>query len=312
MQISPNPRILYDENAHLYLNTDTGKLLMGVTSLMKKHNLGADYGDIPDKILENAAKEGSRLHKAIEDYDNGETFFLTPFLEGYRDICLHNGLKFVCNELLVSDEETVASMIDGVYEGTSPNSVILVDYKFTQKIHWRALSWQLSIYRTLFERQYNGLHVEGIKVLHGDKKKEKVLGLYDVEPIPEEEIDALFDCERNGTIYVDVDVKPSADLVLTSTELADYVNNIEAVQAFKEKLAEVEAKLKEYDEKLLGYMLDNNIVEMECPSGTFKVKAGYERTTIDSTRFKEQFPQLYQNFSKATKVKPSLMFNKKK
>ena len=267
-----------------------------------------DYSGIPDKVLEDAARKGTALHEAIEAYDNGEAVMLTPFLQEYRQICQENGLKFLVNELLISDEETVASMIDGVYEGSTADSVILVDYKSTIKIHWRSLSWQLSLYKVLFERQFPGIKVEALKVLHLDKKDDKVLGLFPVEEIPESEVDALLLAEKEGRIYIDLYEEPSAELVLTDAELTAYVTQQAEIARLKEQIKGIEETLKGLDKRVLDYMLENDLVTLPGGGGEFRLKRAYERTTIDTERFRRMQPGLFEQYSKTTTVQPSISF----
>lgn len=306
MKLTNNPNVFFSKEVHIYLCGD--KELIGATTLLRRHGLMPDYSGIPDKVLEEAARKGTALHEAIESYDNGEAVLMTPFLEEYRKICQENGLKFIVNELLISDEELVASMIDGVYEGAKKGTVILVDYKSTQKLHWRSLSWQLSLYRTLFERQFPGVKVEALKVLHLDKKENKVLGLYPVEPIPESEVDALLQAERNGRIYIDEHDEPSAGLVLTDEELTAYVTQQKEIARLKEQIGAVEETLKALDKRVLDYMLEHNLETLEGGGGVFKVKKAYTRTTIDTERFKRLQPGLFEQYSKTSTVAASVSF----
>lgn len=71
MRLKKNSKVFFSDIVHCYLN-DKGEELIGVTSLMKKHGLGADYSGIPQDVLERAAERGSRVHKLLEDYDNGK------------------------------------------------------------------------------------------------------------------------------------------------------------------------------------------------------------------------------------------------
>lgn len=309
MELQNNPKIFFSPEAHIYLMDD--KELIGVTSLMKKHGLSPDYSDIPDAVLRKAADEGTRLHKIIEDYDNGETILTSEFLDEYREICRNNGLVFACNELLVSDEETVASMIDGVYKGSKPDTFILVDYKSTQKIHWRSISWQLSIYKVLFERQFPGAKVESVKVLHLDQKRDKVLGLYSVDEIPEAEVDALLLAEKEGRIYVDENDIPSAYLVLQEQELATYVANATKIAELKAVIKELEKAMKAQDEKVRIYMEDNNIETMSAPGGEFKLKKSYTQERVDSNMLKEKWPSIWKAVRKTITVNGSISFKNK-
>ena len=310
MELRNNPNIFFEEKSHTYQCGD--KFLLGATELLAKHNLMPDYSGIPDKVLDNAAKKGTALHKRIEDYDNQINLFADDFIDGYLKVCQENGLKFLVNELLISDEELVASMIDGVYEGSKPNTVMLVDYKSTLKLHWRALSWQLSLYRTLFERQFPGITVESLHVLWLDKKTESVKGLFPVEPIPEEEVDALLDCERNGQLYVDKEQTTGAELILSDKELATYASSYEKVLEFKEKVKQAEEVLKEFDGRILKYLQDNNIEEMKGPGGiTFKVKKAYQTTRVDSNALKTKYPAIYAKVTKQSTTSASLLVSKK-
>ena len=311
MELRNNPNVFFEEVSHSYW-VEGGQELMGVTTLMKKHGLSPDYSDIPDKVLEKAAKEGTELHQEIEDYDNGISLLQTPLTEEYHNLCLERGLKFVCNELLVSDEELVASKIDGVYQGSTPNSYILVDYKSTQKVHNRALSFQLSIYRYLFEKQFPGTMVESLWVLHLDKKKRKILGFYPVDPIPDSEIEALLDAERNGRIYVDDFTSYDVSATLSNDEVSTYVSSYSEVLELKERLDSAQAALKDLDHKILEWMEANNIEEADGPDGIrFKIKKAYSRSSVDSTKFKKEYPLIYNQMLKTTTVSSSLLVSKK-
>ena len=310
MELRNNPNVFFSKEAHIYLCGD--KELQGATTLLRRHGLMPDYSGIPDKVLEEAARKGTALHEAIESYDNGEAVMLTPFLQEYRQICQENGLKFLVNELLISDEETVASMIDGVYEGSTDNSVILVDYKSTLKLHWRSLSWQLSLYKVLFERQFPNIKVEALKVLHLDKKEDKVLGLYPVEEIPESEVDALLLAEKEGRIYIDQHEEPSAELVLTDAELTVYVTQQAEIARLKEQIKGIEETLKGLDARVRDYMLSAGIDKLEGGGGVFTLKKAYTRTTIDTERFRRMQPGLFEQYSKTTTVQASVSFKPNK
>lgn len=305
MELKNNSRIYFEPTSHTYL-MDGETLLMGVTELLDKHNLSADYAGIKKDVLENAAKEGTRLHEMIEGYDNGETILNSPLIEQYKKICAENGLKFVVNELLVSDEEMVASKIDGVYE-LANGHYALVDYKFTQKIHWRPLAWQLGVYKVFFERQFPGAIVDATYVLHGDKKTERLNGLYPVTPVSEAEVDALLDAERNGIIYIDENATPDISEVI-GDEVAPYINAVVALSDMKAKVKEAEAALKDIDNKILRYMEDNNLDELQAGGGVIKRKKGSIQTRVDSDKLKDKFPHIWEMVKKKVAVSGSISY----
>ena len=306
MELARNSKVFFEEFSHIYLLD--GKVLMGVTGLMKKHHLSADYSNIRKEVLEQAAEIGTAIHKEIEAYDNGDSVVMTDLLKEYRKL----GLKHIASEYLVSDDEMVASSIDGVYEGSVENSVILVDYKTTSKVHTRALEWQLGVYSVLFRRQNPDINVEGCFCLHIDKHKRKILGFIPITPVTEEEVNALFDCERRGEIYQDKAVHEVAPFI-AEVDLASYLANYIKVQEMKAAVKELESRLKEIDSQILQHMLDNGINEMQAgDEGVFRVTKEYTKTTLDSTKLKKDLPEVYEKYSKETKVSASLSFKQSK
>lgn len=303
MRLNNNSRIFFDETSHSYL-LDDDKILVGVTSLMKKHGLAADYSGIPEAVLRKAADEGTAIHKEIEDYDNGVSVLNTELIDQYRKL----GLRHIASEYIVSDNEVAASAIDGVYEGSSPESVILVDYKTTSKVHRRPLEWQLGFYKDFFERQNPGLKVEACYCLHIDKKRKVIIGLVPIDPVGSDEVKAVLDAEREGKIYVDPYQPESASLAITDTELSEYVDKVGLIADLKARIKEAEAFVKECDSRILAYMTENNLEEMTAGNGVVKVKKGYQRKTVDTARLAKDYPQLAAKYEKISEVSPSVVY----
>lgn len=309
MELQDNTRVFFEPLSHTYL-LDGEKPLIGVTELMKKHGLGADYSGIPEKVLNKAAEEGTALHKEIEDYDNGLSVLRTPLIEEYAKLCAQTGLIFVASEYLVSDNEIVASSIDGVYglKNGKKNEVVLIDYKSTQKVHTRPLQFQLGIYKVLFERQNPDISVVACYCLHLEKKTKSIKGLVPIEPVSEAEVDALLEAERQGIIYIDDKEEPSAELVLTDQELAAYVVQQAEIARLKEQIEKIEEALKGMDNRVKEYMLEHGLEKLEGGGGVFTIKKAYERTTIDAAKLKKIQPGAYDMCKKTTKVSASLSF----
>lgn len=307
MELKHSDRIYFDPVSHSYL-LDNEKLLIGVTELMSKHGLGANYGGIKQEVLDRAAAIGTELHKEIQDYENGETIFASDLIDDYKKL----GLRFIESEYPVSDYELVASAIDGVYEGSKPDSVILVDFKFTEKYHRRALEFQLGIYKYLFERQNPGIEVESLFCFHGDKKTRRMKGFYPVEGVTTEEVEALLDAERNGLIYIDENAVPDITEALTESEaqaLAENASRIADLEATLKSLKEADDAIRG---KLLDYMEDNNLTEIACPGGKFTRKAAYTQTRVDSKALESKFPAVYAKVVKTVSVKSSISFKPNK
>ena len=306
MELTYSNRVFFEPVSHTY-TLDDDKLLMGVTELMAKHNLGADYSGIPEARLKQAAAEGTTIHQEIEAYDSGEAVFASELIDEYKQMCSEYGLKSVASEYPVSDYELIASAIDKVYEGKKGHA-ILVDIKTTLELHKRPLQWQLGIYKYLFKRQNPDIPVDGCFCLWIDKKKKSIKGLIPIEPVSEAEVEALLDAERQGLIYIDENAVKDASLALPEDELAAYVNNAVTIAELKAKIKEIEAAMADAGDKLLTYMEANNLDEMSAPGGVFKRKASYSQTRVDSAKLKKDFPAVWQKVAKETAVKGSVSF----
>lgn len=305
IKLTQNDRVFFDSLSHSYL-LDGEVLLPGVTELMRKYHLGADYSGIPEATLKKAAKEGTALHDEIEKYESGDAILITPFIQQYQKL----GLRCIATEYLVSDNATVASKIDGVYYGKEKNGVILVDFKFTQKYHRAALEAQLSIYKYLFELQNPKLHVEALYCLWGEKKTRTVKEFIPVSDLGAEWVADLLSCEKDGRVFIDPRETPQAALALTEAEISDVVAKAAKVEELKAAVKEIEAALKGYYDRVRDYILEHNLEEMEADGGVFKLKKSYTQTRIDTELLKKKWGNAYRECSKTTTVSASVSFKK--
>ena len=300
MKLKVNKKVFFSDIVHCYLN-DKGEELIGVTSLMKKHGLGADYSGIPQDVLERAAERGSRVHRLLEDYDNGKAVEDCPILQSYKTL----GLQVAASEYLISDNKTVASSIDKVLEDGS-----LVDVKTTSKLHIEALEWQLSIYAYLFEKQNKGIKVPHLYALH--IRDERCRPLREISRLLDAKVERLLECERKGVLYTAV---PSAVPVLTEVwpeaQIAEIKKLEEAVADFEARAKEAKTALEQYRSRLYEYMLEHNIDKMETDSFSYTLKRPYEKVAFDTARFKEEEPQMYDQYTKLTQVKGNVTYKQK-
>lgn len=292
--------VFFSDIVHCYLNKDN-KELIGVTSLMKKHGLSANYDGIPQAVLERAAQRGTAVHKLFEDYDNGAEVEQSPLLDSYIAL----GLDVLRSEYLVSDGELVASMIDKVLADGS-----LVDVKNTSELHVDAVTWQLSIYAYLFERQNPRIKVPHIYALHvkGGRCKE----LRELNRIPDEEIARLLECERNGELFIPASAHPLTLAQVWDEATISEVRRLEdALVQFEANAKATKAKLESLRSTLYDFMMANNIDKMETDTFSYTLKRPYERSSVDTKALAEQMPDVVAQFTKTTKVKGSVIFESK-
>ena len=280
-------------------------MLIGVTSLMKKYGLGADYSGIPVSVLNKAAERGSAIHALLEDYDNGKTVSETPELKAYRKL----GLRVLASEYLVSDNDVVASSIDKVLEAED-GYVDLADIKTTSTFHADAVGVQLGIYAYLFEMQNPGIKVRNCYGVHVRNGKAKLVL---VERWPEGNVKELIRWERDGVNPSDVKMMNQSCL----PTLVDVIGDDDARMLVDAEthIAQAKAIVKAYEDKaaalrdrLICWMRDNHVSSVECSGGTFKMKDEYVRESVDSKKLKEQFPDVASACIKTSIVRASISF----
>lgn len=196
--------------------------------------------NIPDNILRSATERGKAVHDEVERIDKEGIEPETVYGENYLNLKAGSGLIHI------------ASPTDKVYLGSSDKSVVLGDIKTTYKLDLLYLSWQLSIYAYLFERQNPNLKVEGLIAiwLRGDKDKD---GIFSVERIPDSEIELFLNCCKNGVRYADNASKDSYIAKLESLP-AKVAHIEEGVYELLEMQKKIDEHLGKFKEQLLGLM----------------------------------------------------------
>ena len=311
MELQQAKGIFFSKEAHVYL-TDDGRELIGLTGLMQKHGLGADYSGIPEKVLNKAAAEGTAIHELLQKYDEGEAMLHEALVDEYREAIHHVGLKHLASEFLVSDGEIVATFIDKVYATGDPALVDLADVKTTEKVHKRALAWQLGCGKYLFERQNPGIKVRKVFCISINKKTRSLNGLVPIEPVSEAEVDALLDAERQGIIYIDENATKDISEVLEDGEVAKCIDAFSTIAEMKAKIKEAEEAMKEVGKRILKYMEDNNLDELQAGDGVIKRKKGSTQTRVDADKLKSKFPHIWELVKKEVSVSGSISYKPNK
>lgn len=301
-------QVSYFDYGHKYFFGD--KQLIGVTSLMKKHGLSADYSGISDEVLQKAAKLGTAAHKAIEDYCNCIPGIEMPLIKSYRAL----GLNIIKTEYLISDYNVTASSID-LLNQREPGVYDIIDIKRTDKIHREALAWQLGIYRYLFLRMNPDAKVAGCFCLPIQKgNKDDILAdvcgeLLPITPVDECDVVALLEAEVRGEIYEPA--KKEGAMVLSAEKMLALSIGIKSVNLYKQQLKEAEEAISSIQEEIYQWMLDNDRDSLSLHGMEVKLKRPYQKTALDTTRLKKVHPDLYKEFSKTSEVKGNITIKEK-
>ena len=283
--------IEFNPKTHEYFSD--GKKLISVTQLMRKHGLSPDYSGVSDSVLAAKAERGTLVHKEIETYiKTGEIGFTEECAEfaAYID---RMGIEPTASETIVYND-IAAGTIDLVY--MQEGKRYLADYKTTATLHIDAVSWQLSIYKALLADMC-GMVIDGLKVFHFPEGG--ALSVRDIPEKPAEEVQRLFQCERDDVPYTQALSGSGAALA----ELAAVEALIKVIDAQKK---EAEARAQELWAAIMAAMKENAVTSYETDSIRITYVAPYTRASIDTARLKKERPDVYAEYQKETTVKETL------
>lgn len=298
------PNVAFNETEHTYTNAD-GKQLSGVTALLKRQLFANKYRGIDETTLAKAAERGNLVHRAIEMYETlGVGSDSRPEIRDYIRLKEESGLKVVATEFLVSDEENVASSIDLVCER---EGIVITDVKCTSSLDREYLSWQLSIYKYLFLLKNPGEKVVGLAACWLPDPS-KNYGSPRMEMIPEKPVEwvkDLIETDARGGVYVN----PQTELDMMKQQ--GLVVPQELTAAISRVLI-MEAVAKECKEKLRSLMEEHGIKKWENDDFTATISAASTSTSFDSTAFKKDHKDLYDQYLKTSEKKGSFRVTLKK
>lgn len=249
-----------------------------------------------------AAVRGTAIHKACDAIDEGSEpdSQYASFAEAYKSLREDEKLKPICSEYLVSDNEFVASSIDLVLYDEN-NDIHIADIKCVSKMddtYINYVSWQLSIYKYLFELQNPKKKVKQLHCVWLPKEQYGSPKMFTVRIIPKEEVIALLQCAKEGRDYAEI--KPFSLPDTVTTALDEY---LEAKRMMKQYKAVVD----DFESKLNTIFKDNDIKKYEIEGKvTFTRTLPTTSQKFDSARFKAEHPDIYEQYITTSQREGSL------
>ena len=325
--------VVFNEETHRYLRGDAE--LSGITGLIHAVLLLGVYPDASDYVkkvqIPKAGYYGTCVHKAIQAWDE-LGIELTQFPEKehptagilpsqdvsaelayYRNVKPRN-VKTVASEFTV-DYLNFASQIDCIW-CDNEGGIYLVDHKTNNLDYYPGgaeglkeyLSWQLSCYAVMFEKQ-TGKKVKG---LLGNWVRKGAGELWRIERKPDELVQKL----------LSTDIMPDGNgrFVYLNQEMQVYAEKVEEVKPTESDsslvvpsdvvtaiatLLKAEKAAKAMKEKLRELMEDAGVSKWECDQFTATIGKASESTTFDSKAFQADHPDLYKQYLKKTTRKGS-------
>lgn len=285
--------------------------LTGVTTILKDVIYRDKYTGIDEAVLRNAADRGTAIHEAVQAYMMGVDYELDPYLQPYEldarvawDAWTNNpacaGLVAEAVEYLVSDCKEIASKIDVVRQ-VADDKFAIADIKTTYQVDIEYVSWQLSVYKYLFERQNPNSEVVQMQVFWYNRR-EKMWRLDDIPDKGTAEVERLLDAWRKGEFW---GMPMPAD-----TEYPAPLLNIGQMYAEMEQaVKDATAKRDEFRDRMLAAMTDAGIEQVKAEGFTCSLVGESERKGFDYKRMIKEHPDLADMFGEyetTTKVKPSI------
>lgn len=305
--------VTFDEAAHTY--TLEGARLSGVTAIVK-WMFPDTYKDIPQSVLDKAAEHGSLIHKKCEQYDNCGFGDDLQEVREYVRLKAENGLTTLENEYLVDDGKDIASSIDVVFDKDESGMYSLADIKTTSKIHKDNVTLQLSIYAYLFEKCNKGKKVGRLFVIWLPKEQYGKAELMELKRI------GSADCKKIVKAYVaKEDATPYREKYFGGVEASTEIEPIEEAMPANLKDAEdeiikIETQLKQMEERkkelkegLYELMVQHNVKKWQSKRLQIIRKLESTRESIDTAKVKKQYPEVYAECLKTSKVKGSITIN---
>jgi len=290
----------FDKETHTY--TRNGVIYTSVTTLLSKHGLSANYKDIDPTILKQAAKFGNDIHEQLEYLIKGTSKDVSQTaINGFK---LLGNITLMASEMMVwSELDRLAGKIDTL--GYIGDKLTILDTKTTYVFHELSVRWQASLYAYLYYKQY-GTRIDLMKCLWYDKKNDNWF-LKDIEPISDDNIQRLLECERQGILYTEateyelIDTYYSQQLATTVGKIKQYkewIKELEKEQALIEDV--IKNGMKEYNIK----SFDNEYFKITYTPETVRKKVDYEAILKD--KGVEITPQDIEKHTKKTTVKDRL------
>ena len=304
--------IEFEEKGHVYsVNGEIASI--SVTELLAKHGLAPDYSGVDKKKLRESSAKGKEVHKDLENVLNVAGYEpKTQQGKQFKEWVEQNLDCGVGEQMLGYEKDgmIIAGTADVMGISKDRTFVILGDHKNTSKFHREYVSWQVILLdyfaKKLGKEKINGevLDWKGAKEFYcfHYEPKSGSMTVYELEKIPDEGIERLLDCEYNNTLY-------ERQTLVVDTELEK--RYLQAEKMFLDIEAQAKAAQNTRDTlraEMLSLMEKQHILSWESRDGQLKVTyvAPQDRITVDSKKLKTEYPQVYSECQKLSKIKAQI------
>jgi len=291
-------KIIFNAEKHKYIAD--GVELPSVSEIVRYYH-NVDLSNIPAKTLKMAGNRGTNIHNDIEKILKGEKFVSDYVFE------IANFLDFRKKEKIKATkiEEIVYGATEfGDYCGTfdfyDEKTKTLYDIKTNYEPHIELWTSQLNLYKYAMEQM--DIKVKKMKIIYLPKETSpNKPQIYDILAYSQEKVLDIVKCFFNQE-------KPKAEVV----ELKSLPQTmIKQLSLGFQTIKRIEDEIEEIKKRILAEMKQRNITNFSCEDFTISFVPEYERKSFDSKRFKENFPDVANEYIKVSKVADSIKISLK-
>lgn len=300
--------IEFQDKGHIYtVNGDIASI--SVTELLAKHGLAPDYSGVSKAKLKESANKGKSIHKDLENVLN-EAHYEPTTEQGkqFKQWVAENLDCGVGEQLLGYEKDgmVIAGTAD-VMGITKDRALIIGDHKTTAKLNREYVSWQVSLLdyfaRKLGDEKVNGkmLKWKGAKefyCFHYDKDGKMTVER--LEKVEDSEIERLLDCEYNNTIY------ERSCLVIDAEFEKQYMQAEANFMAIEQQAKAAQDERDRLRGELLKLFEAQGIKSWDNGKVLVTYIPPTDRLSVDSKKLKDNYPTVYSECQKLTKVKSQI------
>lgn len=151
--------IEFIESEHIYIVN--GIIVKSVTQILNEL-FPNKYKNVPLKILNDKSLYGVKVHKAVEDLENGvyvekpQSVYICESINQYDKLKKKYNIKVLEQEKIIAYKNIFAGRFDMIAEINGFNC--LCDIKTTAEVDKEYLSWQLSMYELAYGSKFDKLY----------------------------------------------------------------------------------------------------------------------------------------------------------
>lgn len=338
MKLKKNTKVVFAElpgtelHSYFLLRKDAEpKDLTGVTTMLKKLGITQGYSFVKRDVLARAAARGTAIHELLQGYEMNQPVNSTihfewdcedgshksededcsQMLRKYADMVKPSLFhKDVAVEYLVSDNKSIASMIDLVTENED-GSVDLIDYKSGSSTDTTAVTWQLSIYKYLFEAQNKKIPVQNLFCIHCHDAQH--LSVEKLVYLGDDKVEEALERFRKGEQIVSEESLPATlSIAELFPEHVTLVSTLETKLQLENALEIVNSQLAPIMDALKDKMRRDHLTEVLVPGGRYVFTEEHPYKRFDAKKFQKDHPDVYDKYVATSNVSASIKFYKAK